>query len=314
MSRPHVVVLEPIDDAGLALLRDRCELTVLQGPGDERLDDALATCAALIVRSTPVTAALMDRAPRLKVIGRHGAGLDNIDLDHAAATGVAVVNTPRSNTESVAEYVITMILLLVKGVVGASQALHAGRFSQPGRSLPGQVVASGHVGEELTARRLGIVGLGAIGRSVARRAQALGMPVAGFDPFLDADVMEQAGVSRAETLDELLSGCDVLSLHVPGGSAGPLLGRRELALLPPGAVLVNSARGSLVDEAALVEAVTGGRLAGAAVDVFDPEPPPADSPLLHTPGIVCTPHMAAMTRQALERMSTDVATAVLTAL
>ncbi|MFC4555639.1 hydroxyacid dehydrogenase [Georgenia faecalis] len=314
MSQPHVVVLEPIADSGLRVLRSRCDVTVLDGTADARRDASLATCAALVVRSTPVTAELINRAPRLRVIGRHGAGLDNIDLDHARAVGIAVVNTPHSNAESVAEYALTVMLLLVKGVLGASRALHAGELSTPGRSLPGQVVASGYVGHEITTRRLGVVGFGAIGRAVACKAMALGMDVAAYDPYVEGTVMELAGVRRVETLDELLTGSDVVSLHVPGRPGQPLLGERELALLPPGAILVNSARASLVEPTALVAAVERGRITAAALDVFDPEPPPAASPLLHTPGIFCTPHMAAMTHEALDRMAVDVANAVLEAL
>ena len=312
-ARPRVLVLEPIDESGLELLRRDAEVTVLTGPTDPRLDANLATADALVVRSTQVGADLLDRAPRLRVIGRHGAGLDNIDSAHAAALGITVVNTPRSNTESVAEYVIAAALLLTKQILPASAALRSGAFT-PGRSLPGQVVASGHVGGELAGRRLGLVGLGAIGRSVAGKALALGMRVAAVDPFVDATVMRDLGVTRCATIAELLPRTDVLSLHVPGGGDEPLVGAAELALLPGGAVLVNSARAGVVDTGALVEAVTRGHLGGAAVDVFDPEPPPPDSPLLHTPGILCTPHMAAMTHEALVRMARDVATNVLAAL
>ncbi len=311
MTPDRVVLLEPIHPAGVALLEAVTHVTVLGGTDDPRLRHAVAEADALIVRSTRVDAGLIAAGPRLRVIGRHGAGLDNIDLVAAESAGIAVVNTPRSNTESVAEYVIGTMFQLVKRIDDVRGALRAGAFS-PGSSLPGQVDRLGLVGREISGLRLGLVGAGAIGRAVARRASALGMTVGAYDPFVSAAAMSELGITAHKSLESLLAGSDVVSLHLPGGpEARGILSADRLSLMPPGAVLINAARGELVDIDALIDAVTTGSLAGAAVDVFDPEPPARDAAILHTPGIIATPHMAAMTAEALERMAVEVATGVL---
>jgi D-3-phosphoglycerate dehydrogenase len=313
--RPTVVVLEPIHPGGIELLEQVASVRILAGPNDPDLAVALAEADALIVRSTPTDARMMAAAPRLRVIGRHGAGLDNIDLVEAERRGIRVLNTPRSNTESVAEFVITVALMALKRVTEASFELRAGTFTPAAGSLPGQVHRAGLVGREATGARLGLVGAGAIGRAVATRARALGMVVSAYDPFLPAERMIELQLVPVDTLDELLSSSDIVSLHVPGGDQNrSLIGRSEISLMPPGSILVNAARGELVDVEALAEALHSGHLAAAAVDVFDPEPPPADSPLFSAPRLLATPHMAAMTEESLERMSLDVAAGVIEAL
>lgn len=314
MARPHVVLLEPIHPSGVALLDAVADVMVLGGPDDPRAPEAIAQADALIVRSTPVGAGLIATGSRLRVIGRHGAGLDNIDLAAAQSAGIVVVNTPRSNTESVAEYVIGVMFQLLKRIDEARAALQGGAFS-PGSSLPGQVDRQGLIGKEIGGLRLGLVGAGAIGRAVARRATALGMSVGAYDPFVSAAAMSDLGMTAHDSLESLLAASDVVSLHLPGGpDARGIISAARLALMPSESVLINAARGELVDVDALVDAVATGRLAGAAVDVFDPEPPAADAAILHTPGIIATPHMAAMTAEALERMAVDVAKGVLEAL
>ena len=307
-----IVVLEPIHESGIDLLTAGCVVHQLTGPSDPRLTALLAETDALIVRSTRVTAELMAAAPRLRVIGRHGAGTDNIDLDAANGRGITVVNTPRSNTESVAEYVITVALMLLKRIDEVSVRLRSGAFTPELGSLPGQVDRAGLIGREASGTRLGLVGAGAIGRSVARRAQALGMQVSAYDPFVSPEALE-IGIQFEPDLDSLLATADIISLHVPGGN-GALITADKLALMKPGSFLINAARGELVDVVALVTALESGQLAGAAVDVYDPEPPAADNPLFTAPNLITTPHMAAMTREALVRMSSDVASGVLTAL
>lgn len=312
---PIITLLESIHPAGIAVLNDGAELRQLTGPADPRLPEALADSHAIIVRSTRIGAEILDHGPQLRVIGRHGAGVDNIDLALAEARGIRIVNTPRSNTESVGEYTIAAIMQLFKRFQAVETALRSGVFAAAGGSLPGQVDRLGFVGRELAGAHLGLVGAGAIGRSVARRALALGMRVSAVDPYADPAVLEEAGIALVASLEELLPAVDALSLHVPGDpSRGPLIGEREFALMRPGAVLVNAARGGLVDEVALTEALTEGRLAGAAVDVFSPEPPDTTAPLFQAPNLMLTPHMAAMTAEALERMAVDVATFTLQAL
>lgn len=312
---PTVVVLEPIHAGGLDRLAQVAKVRIMVGPTDPGLAAALAGADALIVRSTLTDASMMAAAPKLRVIGRHGAGLDNIDLIEAERRGIRVLNTPRSNTDSVAEFVVTVALMALKRVTEASFELRAGTFTPAAGSLPGQVDRAGLIGREAAGRRLGLVGAGAIGQAVATRARALGMVVSAYDPFLSAERMTELQLVPVDTLHDLLSGSDIVSLHVPGGEANrSLIGEAEIALMPSGSILINAARGELVDTDALVQALRSGHLAAAAVDVFDPEPPPADSPLFGAPHLLATPHMAAMTEESLERMSLDVAAGVISAL
>jgi len=309
--RPVVAVTEPIHASGIALLSHTCDVHLLSELSEPQRAETLERADSVILRSTQYTADMMKKSPRLRVIGRHGAGTDNIDVAAAASKGIAVVNTPRSNTESVAEYVMTVALMLLKRIPQASSALRAGAFSQGGGSLPGQVDRGGFTGRDASGSRLGLIGAGAIGSAVARRAQALGMQVTAFDPYLarhdEFDIVSSLG--------ELLEHSDIISLHVPGGPTNRhLIGAAEIALMPAGSMLINAARGDLVDDAALAAALETGHLSGAALDVFDPEPPATDSALFAAPNLIVTPHMAAMTVESLQRMSVDVATGVLDAL
>lgn len=311
-ERPRVLILESIHPSGVALLERSCAVHQLSGPQDPDLDRLLTTADGLIVRSTRIGAELLSAATRLRVIGRHGAGLDNIDLEFARAREIRVVNTPRSNTESVAEYVITVAMMMLKRIPEVSRHLRAGSFTAEGGSLPGQVDRAALNGREATGLLLGLVGAGAIGRSVARRAQALGMTVRAYDPFLSPAAMEELGIEAVETLDGLLGSVDMVSLHIPGGGDNTaIIGRRQIATMRPGSWLINAARGDLIDKVAVLAALESGHLAAVAIDVFEPEPPAADDPFLLHDNIIATPHMAAMTKEALERMSVDVATAVI---
>lgn len=310
--RPRVLVLEPIHPSGTELLEQSCDVHQLTGPHDPDLVRLLPTADGLIVRSTWVGEELLSGAARLRVIGRHGAGLDNIDLEFAKARQIRVMNTPRSNTESVAEYVITVALMMIKRIPEVSRRLRAGDFTAERGSLPGQVDRASLNGREAAGLILGLVGAGAIGRSVARRAQSLGIEVRAYDPFVPSETMQEFGIAPVETLDELLRSVDMVSLHIPGGGDNAaLIGWEQLAAMRPGSWLINAARGDLIDKGAVLAAVESGHLAGAAIDVFDPEPPAADDPLLGHDNIIVTPHMAAMTKEALERMSVDIATAVI---
>ncbi len=312
---PIITLLESIHPAGVEILRQSATVRELSGPDDPRLPEALADSDAIIVRSTPITAATLNQGMRLRVIGRHGAGIDNIDGKLAAERGIRIVNTPRSNTESVGEYTIAALMHLFKRFSEVESALRGGKFTAAAGSLPGQVDRLGLIGRELSGAHLGLVGAGAIGQSVARRALALGMRVSAVDPYADPDALERAGITPVADLASLLPTVDALSLHVPGDPArGPLIGEREFGMLRPNAVLINAARGGLIDEDALARALTGGTLAGAAVDVFSPEPPDVASPLFGAPNLLLTPHMAAMTAEALERMAVDVARFTLEAL
>ncbi|QOC92436.1 NAD(P)-dependent oxidoreductase [Micromonospora craniellae] len=304
---PRILLTEPIATAGLDLLRAAGEVHVAHATDLATLADSLATADALLVRSSSVTADMLAAAPRLKVVGRHGAGLDGIDLEAAARLGIPVVSTPGANAESVAGFVILAALTLSRQLPRAVAALAQGEFPT-GRSLPSAVVAAELTGAMLAGRTLGLIGCGAIGRGVAARARGLGMTVLAHDV---AAVEPPPGVRLVE-MDRLLSESDVVSLHVPQTPAtSGLIGAAALARMRPDALLVNTARAGVVDAAAVLAALDAGRLRGYAVDVFAPEPPALTDPLLHHPRALATPHMAAMTHDALDAMAIAVARGVL---
>lgn len=300
---PLIVLTEPIAEAGMAVLRAAGRVHVALETDPNRLAPHLVSADALVVRSSPVTAAVLHAAPRLRVIGRHGAGLDNIDLSAAHRQRVAVVHTPAANAASVAEFVVLASLALNRRLLPARDALAGGELHDSG-SLPGAVVSAGHGGTMLAGRTLGLVGLGAVGRRVADLAHGLGANVVAADPAV-SDVPEHVELVDLPTV---LGRSDVLSLHVPLVRAtAHLIDQDAIAQMRPGALLVNTARGGVVDTAAVLHALDRGALGGYAVDVYDPEPPALDSPLLHHPRVLATPHMAAMTTDALDAMAVSVA-------
>ena len=244
-------------------------------------------------------ASFFHRHPRMQVFARSGIGYDRVDLDAATAAGVCVVNTPEAPTESTAEFAITLMLALARRLPLPARALAAGTWTE------GPAV----IGSDLAGKILGLVGCGRIGRRVAEIARALRMEVWVYDPFAAALPPD---TSRVPTLKELLAGADVISLHLPLSSATRgLIGATELALCKPTALLINTARGPLVAEAALADALQQGRLKGAALDVWDPEPPAPESNLCHLPMVIATPHMAAATEEGRRRSHTTAAEQVL---
>jgi D-3-phosphoglycerate dehydrogenase len=252
----------------------------------------------LIVRSaTTVTAEVLASGAegRLKVVGRAGAGLDNIDLKAAQEKGVAVVNTPGLNANAVAEMVVGFMIMLPRRLYEAASSLKAGRWEKSGLS-----------GTEIRGKTIGLVGLGAVGRLVAAKAAALGLKVLAHDPYLDESQVKASGAEPA-SLDEIWERSDFISLHVPKtAETKGLISEAVLARLKPAAYLINCARGGLVDEAALHAALSGGRLAGAAFDVFDKEPP-GQSPLLALPNFLGSPHLGASTLEAQLGVAREVA-------
>lgn len=261
-----------------------------------------AAVVALISRNAPVDDAVMAGFPNLKVIAKHGTGLDAIDVPAATRRGIPVVYTPGANSLSVAEHALALMLAVAKRVVSADRAVRGDDFAFKFRAEF----------RELSGLTLGIVGLGQSGRHLARMAGAgLGMRVLAHSPSVPDELFRAACVERCD-LDTLLGRSDVVSLHVPSRpGAGPVIGARELAAMKQGAILVNTARGSVVDEDALVEALTGGHLGGAGLDVFAAEPPPALHPLLRLDNVVLSPHVAGSTGAALERMASGVAEQVI---
>ena len=298
-----VFVAEKLAPAAIERLRaagcDVLERVGLQGP---ELAAALDGCQGLLVRgATKVTAEVL-RASRLRVVGRAGTGLDNIDVATAKELGIVVLNAPAANTISVAELTLGLLLALERHLAAASTDLRAGKWEK-----------SKYAGREIAGKRIGLVGFGHIGRTVAVRARAFDMEVWASDPLI-AEWPAGFEWARPATLEELLPEVDYLSLHVPLTSdTRGLIGPAAFARMKPDAVLVNCARGGIVDEPALRDALSNGRLRGAALDVFATEPPGAD-PLLALPNVLATPHLGAATREAQDRAGVEVAERVIEAL
>jgi len=302
----RVLVADQIALDGLAPLRDdsRFDLIVKPGLKGAELADAIGSADAVLVRSTTqITRESLARANGLKVIGRAGVGVDTIDVNAATERGIAVLTAPAGNTISAAELTFALTLALARRVSAADRSMKSGQWDRKSFS-----------GTELYGKTLGLVGAGRIGGEVAKRARAFGMQVLAFDPFLIADRAAALGVERAE-LDEVLRRADVVSLHVPLTDATTgLLGDRELGLMKPTAVIVNAARGGVVSEEALVRALKDKRIAGAALDVFEQEPLPADHPLRALDNVVLTPHLGASTAEAQQNVAIEIAEAVRAAL
>ncbi|SUZ30494.1 (S)-sulfolactate dehydrogenase [Roseibaca ekhonensis] len=292
----RVVISEFMDEPAIDWLRARHDVTydptLIDDPAALRA--ACAEASALIVRNrTQVDAALMDAAPGLRAIGRLGVGLDNIDTETAKARGVAVFPATGGNVTSVAEYVITAVMVLRRGAWLGSADVLSGAW-------PRQRM----MGLEVAGATLGLVGFGAIAQATAERARALGMSVAAYDPFLPADASAWDGAARFDDLDALVGHADALSLHVPlTDTTRGLFGADRLAAMKPGAVLINTARGQIVDESALADALRAGHLGGAAMDVFASEPLGAGSPLAGAPNLIATPHIAGVTVESNTRIS-----------
>ncbi len=301
-GRPTVHVLEPIHEEAIAKLRERVNLVM---PGDEAAGRWPSEADAIIVRKHEVSGDDIRHAPHLKVIGKHGAGTDNIDTETADDLGVTVVSTPGVNADSVADLALAMALSLTRDLMGHTAAL------RQGNPLTGRQ----RVGYELAELPAGIIGLGAIGKAVAKRLQSgFGVEVAAYDPGIPTDAWPE-GITRVETLHELLSMSRLLFLHVGLNKATRgMIGAKELAQLPEESFLINCARGGVFDEDALARALAEKQLSGAASDVFEQEPPPPYLPLLKQAGFIATPHIGASTQEGLRRTGIEVVTKVLAAL
>jgi D-3-phosphoglycerate dehydrogenase len=301
----RILVSDPLEATGLALLRESGhEVVELAGEERPRLPEMIGDFDALVVRSgTKVTAEVLRRGrPRLRIVGRAGIGVDNVDVGAATELGILVINAPTANLISAAEHTFALLLALVRNVPRADASLKSGTWD---RKL--------FVGAELQRKTLGVIGFGRIGQQVARRARAFDMKVLAHDPVLDADYVRRLEAEPV-SLAELLGRSDAVTLHVPlTDETRNFIDAARLAAMKEGAVLVNCARGGVVDEAALVEALDSGHLAGAALDVFAQEPP-ADYGLASHPKVVATPHLGAQTREAQVRISTETARMVLAAL
>ncbi|MBW3667052.1 MAG: hypothetical protein KY394_05590 [Actinobacteria bacterium] len=301
-----VLATDKVDERGLAELAEADDFLV------ESIDDsttpefaqALARAHALIVRSaTTVDAAMIDAAPELRVIGRAGVGVDNIDVAAASERGIAVFNAPSGNTVAAAELTMALILALVRDLAEADRSMRDGRWDR-----------SAFKGVELEGRTLGLIGAGRVGGEVATRARAFGMEVIVHDPYLSDERADDLGF-RLTDLDEVLESSDVISIHVPlTPETEGLVGEDALAKMKDTAYLVNASRGGVIDEPALAAALRDGKLAGAALDVYETEPLPGDSPLRGAPSLVMTPHLGASTDDAQVRVAREVADRVRDAL
>lgn len=293
-----VLVADPIHEQGKALLASTPGLAVdvATGLDEGALCRRIGDYDALIVRSkTRVTAPVIEAGKKLRVIGRAGIGVDNIDVAAATERGIVVFNTPDANATTTAELAMAHLLSLSRHLPQADRSVRRGEW-KPGN----------FVGTELAEKTVGIVGFGTIGRIVARRCLAFRMRVLAFDPFVVPDVIRETGAEPAD-LDTLLASADYVTLHCPLNDATRnLLDASRLAKMKPGARLINCARGGLIDEAALLEALASGHLAGAALDVYGKEPP-GDSPLLRLDNVVMTPHLGASTQEAQQAVSVKIA-------
>jgi D-3-phosphoglycerate dehydrogenase len=298
---PRVLISDKLESPGLDLLRQAgIELDERHGLKGPALQEALRAADGVIVRSgTTITADLLEDPGKLRAVVRAGVGVDNIDVAAATRRGIVVMNTPGGNTVSTAEHTITLMTALARGIPAADAHVH---------QAPAKWDRGRFVGTQLAGKTLGIIGLGRIGREVARRALGLDMKVVGLDPFLAPDRAAQLGIESVPDLDALLPRCDFLTVHVPGGpETKDMLGAAHLAKLPRGARVLNCARGGIINEQALAEALQSGHLAGAALDVFAQEPPPPDHPLLKLPNVVLTPHLGASTVEAQTSVAREAA-------
>ena len=305
----NVVISEFMDEEAVALLASRFSVrydkSLVDRAGD--LANALATADALIIRNrTQVNAALLESAPRLAVVGRLGVGLDNIDLTACDARNIVVIPATGANAQAVAEYVITTAMLLLRGAYASTDSVARGAWPRAALSN----------GRELAGKTLGLIGFGGIGRLTGRLARALGMRVVGFDANLPPSAAVWADEATiAMALDDLLVEADVVSLHVPlTHETRNLIDAAKIANLKSDAILINSARGGVVDEAAVAAALRAGKLGGAALDVFADEPLKAGSPLADCPHLLLTPHIAGVTRESNVRVSMLIAEKVAAAL
>ena len=303
----RILITEFMDEPAVASLRARFDVRYAPTLAADRaaLLQAMPQTDGLIVRNrTRVDREVLERATQVRVVGRLGVGLDNIDVGACAQRGIQVIPATGANALSVAEYVICSAMLLLRGAYLSTSAVGAGTW--PREALSG--------GRELAGKTLGVVGFGLIGRTVGKLARALGMEVCAFDAMLPPDDASWKEARQLE-LDALLASSDVVSLHVPlTAGTRNLIDAGRLARMKADAVLINTARGGVVDEAALAQALAAGRLGGAALDVFAAEPLPAGSPLAGAPNLLLTPHIAGLTRESNERVSTMIAERVAAAL
>jgi len=303
-AETKILITDHISEEGIRKLREFGDVEIQVGVSEEELKARIAGYDALIVRSgTKVTREVIEAGTRLKVIGRAGVGVDNIDVDSATERGIMVVNAPGANTISAAEHTIGMLLSLSRKIPAANQSLKSGEWSR-----------KKYMGVEVNGKVLGIIGLGRVGGEVAKRAKGLGMRVVAYDPFISQEKAGELGVSLM-AFSEVLSISDFITIHTPlMKDTYHLIGKDEFEKMKEGVRIINCARGGIIDENALVEAIKSGKVAGAALDVFEQEPPPMDSDLLKLDSVIVTPHLGASTEEAQRAAAIVIADEVIRAL
>ncbi|MCW3138302.1 MAG: phosphoglycerate dehydrogenase [Methanophagales archaeon] len=303
-AETKILITDHLSEEGIRKLREFGDVEIQVGVSEEELKARIAGYDALIVRSgTKVTREVIEAGTRLKVIGRAGVGVDNIDVDSATERGIMVVNAPGANTISAAEHTIGMLLSLSRKIPAANQSLKSGEWSR-----------KKYMGVEVNGKVLGIIGLGRVGGEVAKRAKGLGMRVVAYDPFISQEKAGELGVSLMG-FSEVLSISDFITIHTPlMKDTYHLIGKDEFEKMKEGVRIINCARGGIIDENALVEAIKSGKVAGAALDVFEQEPPPMDSDLLKLDSVIVTPHLGASTEEAQRAAAIVIADEVIRAL
>lgn len=296
-----VIVCDPISPKGIEVLRQRTSLEVVvlpKPPGEAELLSLVKDAAALVVRSeTKVTRNVMAAAPELKVVGRAGVGVDNVDVEAATERGVIVMNTPGGNTISTAELTFSMLMALARKIPQAHLSMTRGEWER-----------KAFKGTELFGKTLGVLGMGRIGSEVAKRALAFGMKVVAYDPYLTLDRAKELGVELVEELDPLFAGADFITVHMPmTEQTRGMINAAAFAKMKAGVRLLNCARGGIINEADLLAAINSGKVAGAALDVYEAEPLAKDSPIRNNPKIIMTPHLGASTEEAQENVGIEVA-------
>lgn len=302
-----ILVPDNLNQAGLDMLRAVKDFE-LCAPGKMKREETLAQIPqahALIVRSdTQVDAELLDRAANLKVVVRAGVGVDNIDLDACTERGIVAMNTPDANTVSTAELALALILALARHIPQADQSVRKGQWDR-----------KKYVGTELNGKTLGIIGFGRVGRALAQRAKCLGLTEIAYDPFVPQDIARHLGLSLVPRIEELFEEADIISLHaVVTDETRGVINAKNIAMMKDGVMIVNAARGALVNNADLAAALKSGKVAGAAIDVYDVEPPDPNNPLLGLDNVIYTPHLGASTQEAQDIVGTQAAEAVVNAL
>ncbi len=297
---PKVLISDKLSDAAVQIFRDNGVEVDFQpdlGKDPAKLAEIIGDYDGLAIRSaTKATAELLANADNLKVIGRAGIGVDNVDISAASAKGIVVMNTPFGNSITTAEHAIAMMFAVARQIPAADVSTQAGKWEK-----------SRFMGVEITGKTLGLIGAGNIGSIVASRAQGLKMSVIAYDPFLSADRAKKLGITKIDNVEDLLERADFVTLHLPKTEkTANLLSAERIAKMKPTARLINCARGGLVDEEAVAQALKDGKLAGAAFDVFDEEPA-KENPLFGLPNVVCTPHLGAATSEAQENVALQVA-------